>query len=307
MTWWQTIVFHNPQWLWLFVLLPWLLLSRRQTSLYWPGEVNISTFRTRMMRLLPFFRAAALALLIIAIARPQQREGAAPDPRYGIDLALIIDVSESMLAKDFLPDRLEAAKRVAMDFVERRKNDRFCVTLFAGEAFSPCPLTFDRRMVRQIIGGVQHGMIPDNSAIGDGLAAALNRLKDAPSRSKAAILLSDGKNNTGYLQPEVAAEIARTMNVNIYTIGMGNVDKSAEMDEPLLQFIAQHTGGKYFRAKDSGMLKRIFEEINQLERTAIPVNLPPRTREVFLPFALVSLACILMELVLRFTILRSIP
>jgi Ca-activated chloride channel family protein len=308
MTWWHAITFQNPQWLWLLPLPLLILLDKRRAVLRWPIIVSQISFRTRLIRILPIFRIVALAALIVALARPQQRLESLPDPRYGIDIALVMDVSESMLTSDLLPNRLEAGKKVAMEFVQQRKNDRFCVTIFAGEALSVCPLTYDHGMIRQILSTIEHGTLQDNSAIGDGLAVALNRLKDNPQRTKVAILLSDGRTNAGYIQPEVAAEIARTMNVRIYTIGIGALQITAEeMDEALLQFVAQHTQGRYFRAKDTKSLQQIYQEIDRLEKTNIPGKTPPRLQDVFLPFVLFAFMVFFLEIVLRFTFLRSYP
>lgn len=308
MTWWQTVTFQNPLWLWLLPLTLLVFLRRRREVLYWPVTVVQTSFRTRLIRTLPLFRAVAFSALIIAMARPQQHMESAPDSRNGIDIALVMDVSESMLTKDLFPSRLEAGKKVAMDFIQRRKNDRFSITLFAGEAVSVCPLTFDYDMAIQFISGIEHGRLQDNSALGDGLAAALNRLKDNPQRTKIVVLLSDGKNNAGYIQPEVAAEIARIKKVKIYTIGVGSSKNTTEqMDEALLQFIANHTQGRYFQAKNTGELTRIYLEIDRLEKTKVMVKTPPRLQDVFYPLVIFAFTLIFLESFLRLTFLQSYP
>ncbi len=316
----SSLVWHDPLWLLLLPLLPLLFWVRQKAkrprpALIWTLAVHVPTWRTRLWRLLPWLRAAALALLLIAMARPQRLLQEKTVKTEGIDIGLVLDVSESMLAEDFRPNRLEASKRVAIDFVKRRSNDRISLTLFAGEAFSPCPLTTDHRILEELIAGIRHGIIRDNTAIGDGLATAVNRLKDAPSRSKVIILLTDGENNAGYIQPAVAAEIAQAFGIKVYTIGMGAAAQfsawpgagEAPVDEALLSRMAEITGGKYFRAEDPQALARIYAEIDRLEKTETETAVVRLTSEAFFPFIWAALWLLFVELLLRFTLLRSIP
>ncbi len=231
----------------------------------------------------------------------------------GIDIGLVLDVSESMLAEDFAPNRLEAGKRVALHFVNRRPADRFSVTLFAGEAFSPCPLTSDHNMVKEIIAGIQYGILRDNTAIGDGLATAVNRLKDSPSKSKVIILLTDGDNNAGYIQPQTAAEITQSLGIRVYTFGMaGQLSffpgaTGPAVNETLLREMAEKTGGRYFRAEDSAGLERVYAEIDRLEKTEIENAVVRRAADKFYVLIWAALLFIAAEWLLRYAVLRVLP
>ena len=310
MSFFHGLIWQQPAWLLLLLLLPLLLRKPRSSaSLTWPASPALPTLRTRLMPLPKWLMALAAALVIVALARPQRLLQDRTISTKGIDIGLVLDVSESMLAEDFRPNRLEASKRVAMNFVDRRPNDRFSVTIFAGEAFSPCPLTTDQRIVKEIIAGIRHGVIRDNTAIGDGLATAINRLKDSPAESKVIILLTDGENNAGYIQPMVAAEIAQTLGIRLYTIGAGaawQFDESP-VDETLLTEMARITGGRYFRAQDAQALEQIYAEIDRLETTEIETTTLQETSEAFRGFAWAALALISLGLLLQFTVLRTIP
>ena len=238
---------------------------------------NITTWRLRLRPLLPAMRAAALVLLIISLARPQKTLQEEEIKAEGIDIMLAIDLSSSMLAKDFEPDRLEVCKRVASEFVTKRAYDRVGLSVFAGEAFTQTPLTTDHKIVKEFMAGLECGMLEDGTAIGMGLATAINRLKDSPSASKIVILLTDGVNNVGYVKPLTAAEIAQELGVKVYTIGVGTNGDAltpvsrrsdgryifglarVEIDEALLQQIAEMTGGKYFRALSEQGLEDIYD------------------------------------------------
>lgn len=315
MSFFKGLIWNDPAFLLLLLLLPLLFRRNRSDapSMRWPGAEATNTFRVRLLPVLPWLRAAALALLIIALARPQRLLQDSVVTTEGIDIGLVLDVSESMLAEDFQPNRLEVSKRAAIRFVERRTNDRISLTVFAGEAFSPCPLTTDHNIVKELIAGIRHGIIRDNTAIGDGLATAINRLKDSPSASKVIVLLTDGENNTGYIQPLTAAEIAQTIGIRLYTIGVGSARQfgaapgEGPVDETMLETMAKKTGGRYFRAEDPQTLERIYTEIDRLEKTEIETAVTRQKREEFAFFVWAALALLTAEALLRFTILRSLP
>ncbi|MBP8239847.1 MAG: VWA domain-containing protein [Saprospiraceae bacterium] len=311
------LTWQQPLWLLLLLLLPllwwWPGASRPPATMRWPEALSRSTWRTRMLAALPWLRATALALCIIALARPQLPLENQMISSKGIDIGLVLDVSESMLAEDFAPNRLEAGKRVALHFVNRRPADRFSVTLFAGEAFSPCPLTSDHNMVKEIIAGIQYGILRDNTAIGDGLATAVNRLKDSPAKSKVIILLTDGDNNAGYIQPQTAAEITQSLGIRLYTIGMsGQLSffpgaTGPAVNETLLREMAEKTGGRYFRAEDSAGLERVYAEIDRLEKTETENAVVRRAADKFYVLIWAALLFIAAEWLLRFAVLRVLP
>jgi len=259
------------------------------------------------------------------MARPQltlQEEEITAD---GVDIMMVMDLSSSMLAQDFKPDRLEVSKRVAADFVSKREHDRIGLSVFSGEAFTQCPLTTDHRVVKEFLADLRCGLLEDGTAIGMGLATAVNRLKESESKSKVVILLTDGVNNAGYIQPITASEIAREFDVKVYTIGVGSTGDAltpvsrrsdgkyifglarVEIDEELLAQIADMTGGKYFRATSAESLERIYAEIDQLEKTEIEVTTIKRYSEEFHHFALWGLILLVLELFLRYTVFKTIP
>ena len=324
----------NPEALILLGLLPALALwyrsryRRRYPSIRMSNLKAIgqeASWRTFLRKFLPVLRALAFCALIIALARPQKSLQEEQITAEGIDISLVMDLSSSMLAQDFKPDRLEVSKRVAGDFVSKREHDRIGLAVFAGEAFTQCPLTTDHRVVKEFLANLQCGILEDGTAIGMGLATAVNRLKDSDAMSKVVILLTDGVNNAGYVKPLTAAEIAREFNVKVYTIGVGSTGDAltpvsrrsdgryifglarVEIDEDLLQEIAEMTGGQYFRATSAESLERIYQEIDQLEKTEIEVTSIKRYNEEFHNFALLALFLILLEIALRYTLLRSIP
>lgn len=315
MNWLSALVWQQPLWFLLLLLIPLLWRRPRQApaAINWPQGMARPTWRTRLWGSLPWLRALALALCVTALARPQLPLENQSLSSKGIDIGLVLDVSESMLAEDFAPNRLEAGKRVALQFVSRRPADRFSVTLFAGEAFSPCPLTTDHNMVREIIAGIQYGILRDNTAIGDGLATSVNRLKDSPSKSKVIILLTDGDNNTGYIQPKTAAEIAQSLGIRLYTIGLagqlsffpGAVGPA--INETLLREMAEMTGGRYFRAEDGAGLERVYAEIDRLEKTETENAVVRRAADKYYVFLWVALLVIATEWLLRYGVLRVLP
>lgn len=276
------------------------------------------------LRHIPFIlRMVALAAIIVAIARPRTSEEMQKVDTEGIDIVLAMDVSTSMLARDFKPDRIGAAKDIAIEFVASRPSDRIGIVVFAGESFTQSPLTTDRVTLINLMKDVETGLIEDGTAIGNGLATAVARLKDSEAKSKVVILLTDGVNNRGEISPEMAAEIAKTYGVRVYTIGVGAMGTApypvmtpwgvqmqqvqVEIDEPLLKGIATQTGGKYFRATDNTKLLEIYGEINEMERSKTTIDSFPVYSELFMKYALIALAALMLELLFRLFVIRRIP
>lgn len=276
-------------------------------------------------RHLPFvLRCMAIALIIVAIARPQSAEDNQTVSTEGIDIVMAIDVSTSMLARDFKPDRLTAAKEVASKFILERRNDRLGLVVFAGESFTQSPLTTDHATVINLLNQVGSGVIEDGTAIGSGLATAVNRLKDSPAKSKVIILLTDGVNNRGQITPQTAAELAAALDVKVYTIGVGTegtapypaidawgnktfIEAKVEIDEAILTEVSELTGGKYFRAIDNESLTKVYEEINTLEKSKIDVENYILYKECFARFMLAALLLLMLEMLVRHLYLRQIP
>lgn len=331
----QDVQFVNPSVLWLLLIAPAMLIwyfynyRKRYATIRIPNlEANIfqlGTWRSRMRALLPLFRAIALFLLIIALARPQRILEEQEVKAEGIDIALVMDLSSSMLAQDFKPDRLEASKEKATDFVNNRPFDRIGLSVFAGEAFTQCPLTTDHNVIRDFLANLECGILDDGTAIGMGLASGVNRLIDSEAKSKVIILLTDGVNNAGYIKPMTAAEIAQKFNIKVYTIGVGTAGQAltpvsrrsdgryifglatVEIDEELLKQIASLTGGQYFRATSVEGLAEIYSEIDQLEKTEMEVTVFRSFSEKFHAFAFWGMVFLVLELMLRYTFLRTIP
>lgn len=281
-------------------------------------------FVKKYSRHLPFItRLFAIAALILAIARPRSSQDFEKVNTEGIDIVLTLDVSTSMLARDFNPDRISAAKDIAIEFIAQRPSDRMGVVVFAGESFTQCPLTTDRPTLINLLKEIETGLIEDGTAIGNGLATAVARLKDSPAPSRVVILLTDGVNNRGEITPLMAAEIAKTYGIRVYTIGVGAMGMApypvitpfgievqqvkVEIDEPLLQDIANQTGGKYFRATDNTKLLEIYGEINKMERSRTTVDSFPVYKELFMKFALIAMFFLLFELVIRIFVIRKLP
>jgi Ca-activated chloride channel homolog len=330
----KNIEFANPEFLPLLLLLPliaWWYKGKYKTH-YAPITMSNltmftgnSSWRGRMRVLLPILRGLAFIVLIIAMARPQALLKEDDVQADGIDITLTLDLSSSMLAQDFDPDRLEVAKKVAADFVEKREFDRIGLVVFSGEAFTQCPLTTDHKVVQEFIGNLKCGFLQDGTAIGMGLATAVNRMKESPAKSKIIILMTDGVNNAGYFKPEDAMELAKTLGIKVYTIGIGSTGEAmspvgrrsdgkyvfgmvpVEIDEPLLQNIAQTTGGKHYRATNGKELEQIYAEIDRLEKSKIDVTTIKRRSESFATFAMIGLILLVLELLLRYTIFRTIP
>ncbi|MBO6169843.1 MAG: VWA domain-containing protein [Bacteroidales bacterium] len=274
-----------------------------------------------VLRHLPFLlRTAALCLIIVAIARPRSSTEIEKIDTEGIDITLAMDVSTSMLARDFNPDRISAAKDIAIEFIAQRPSDRMAIVVFAGESYTQCPLTTDRATLINLMKEVQTGLIEDGTAIGNGLATAVARMKDSDAKSRVVILLTDGVNNSGEISPQTAAEIAKTYGIRVYTIGVGAngmapypvmtpwgtelQQMKVEIDEDLLKQIADVTGGRYFRATDNTKLMEIYSEINKMEKARTTIDSFPVYKELFGKYALAALICLLLELVIRLLIRR---
>ncbi len=276
------------------------------------------------LRHFPFvLRCLSVAMLIIVIARPQSYSNSREIITEGIDIVMAMDISGSMEALDFRPNRLEAAKDVASKFIAGRENDRIGLVTFAGESFTQCPLTTDKAVLINLTHSIKMHMVKEGTAIGMGLATAVNRLRDSNAKSKVIILLTDGENNSGEIAPLAAAEIAKKFNIRIYTIGVGSigvakvpiqtpygiqtVDQEVKIDEPMLRDISKTTGGKYFRATNKSSLKNIYSDIDKLEKSKIEEKKYSNRKEEFLLFALLAILFVISEILLKNSILRSIP
>lgn len=271
----------------------------------------------------PVLRTAALSLIIVAIARPRSRSEMERIDTEGIDIVLAMDVSTSMLARDFKPDRLSAAKDIAIEFISQRPTDRMGIVVFAGESFTQCPLTTDRATLINLMKDVQTDLIEDGTAIGNGLATAVARMKDSDAKSRVIILLTDGVNNRGEITPQTAAEIAKTYGIRVYTIGVGANGEApypvmtawgpdvqmvkVEIDEPLLKEIASTTGGTYFRATDNTKLAEIYAEIGRMEKTRTTVDSFPVYKDLYMDYALVAMVLLLLEMLLSAFLMRRMP
>ncbi len=326
--------FEYPKLLWLLVIpvllvlhYIWLELAGRRphlrVSTSVPWTVNGRSFMS-VLRHLPFLlRIFALSMVIVAIARPRSSEQLERVDTEGIDIVLAMDVSTSMLARDLTPDRINASKDIAIEFIAQRPADRMGIVVFAGESFTQCPLTTDRATLINLMKEVQTDLIEDGTAIGNGLATAVARMKDSDAKSRVVILLTDGVNNRGEISPQMAAEIAKTYGVRVYTIGVGKEGMApypvmtpwgievqnvkVEIDEALLSEIAESTGGRYFRATDNTKLAEIYNEINQMEKVRTTVDSFPIYKELFMNYALLALLALLLELVFNWFVIRRLP
>ena len=328
----ENVEFANPKLLWLLLLVPaliiWYVLRHKKQE----AAVNFSdlkgmvqlpkTWKAYLRHLLFALKMMALALLIVALARPQSSSTNSTSNIEGIDIVMAMDVSGSMLARDLKPDRLTAAKNVASDFVKDRPGDRMGLVIFSGESFTQVPLTTDHGVMLNMLSEMKNGLIDDGTAIGDGLATAVSRLKDSEAISKVVILLTDGMNNAGSVDPYTAAEMAKLFGIRVYTIGVGSYGTApypvqtpfgtqiqqvkVEIDEKLLSNIANSTGGKYFRATSNQKLDEIYSEIDKLERSKIEVTEFRRLHEEFYPLVAWALALLLLEFLLRKTIFRTL-
>ena len=327
--------FASPHYLWLLTLLAPMTAYYVWRTMQGGAAIRISTVAgvlhapktvRHYLRHLPFaLRAAAFALLVVALARPQDIEQNVRTNTEGIDIMLAIDVSGSMLARDFKPDRITAAKEVAGSFVADRYGDRIGLVVFAAEAFTQSPLTTDQSTLQTLLARIRSGLIDDSgTAIGNGLATAINRLRESEAKSKVIILLTDGVNNRGQIAPMTAAEIARAQGIRVYTIGVGTrgtapyptvdffgnptvVQAKVQIDEKILGEIADLTGGRYFRATDNAKLQSIYDEINQLEKSKVEISQYTTYTEEYLRWAAAALALLLVEFLLRTLWLKSLP
>lgn len=327
------ITFKNPELLWLaLVLLPmigyYVFLQRRNRVEFRFSNVGgakaaESNLKSKLIHLPFVLQCLAVALLIVVLARPQSTSSWQDVTTEGIDIVMALDISGSMKAEDFKPNRLEAAKKVAKKFIQQRPNDRLGLVVFAGESFTQCPLTTDHSVILNLFNDVESGMLQDGTAIGMGLATSVKRLKDSEAISKVVILLTDGDNNSGSIAPATAAEIAKEFGVRVYTIGVGTrgtapmpftdpfgrtryQDMEVKINEELLTRIADMTDGKYFRATDNESLEQVYAEIDELEKSKIDVTEYRKRKEEFLPFAIVALLLLGLEVLLKNTLLRSI-
>lgn len=327
--------FASPYYLWLLVLIAPMIGYYVWRTLQGGAAIQISSIRgvanaprtvRYYLRHLPFaLRTAAFALLVVALARPQDVEQNTSTNTEGIDIMLAIDVSASMLARDFQPDRITAAKEVAGSFIADRYGDRIGLVAFAAEAFTQSPLTTDQSTLQTLLSRIRSGLIDDSgTAIGNGLATAINRLRESDAKSKVVILLTDGVNNRGEITPLTAAEIAKAQNIRVYTIGVGTrgmapypavdmfgnityVKQKVEIDEKTLTSMAEMTGGKYFRATDNAKLKAIYDEINQLEKSKVEVFEHISYHELFLHWVLAAIGLLALEFLLSNLVLKRIP
>lgn len=324
--------FANPEFLWLLVLLPLIALwhfftHRKDTASITLSNTNSfgsGSILSKIKPLLYMLRLVALGSLIIALARPRNKEVTAKTKsNKGIDIVMAIDISASMLAKDLKPNRLEALKKVAGDFVDKRPNDRIGIVVYAGESFTQTPITSDKRIIKNTIRSLQWGQLDGGTAIGMGLGSGVNRLKDSKAKSKVIILLTDGVNNSGNIDPKTATELAKSLNIKVYTIGLGTNGTAqmpvargmdgnliyknvpVEIDEKLLKYIAKETEGKYFRATSNSKLNKIYEEINKLEKTKVEEFKYTNFQERFRFFVLLASMLVFIEMLLRFTVFRS--
>ena len=330
------MTFHNPHLLWLLLLLLPLIAHYVWRTLQGGAAIRISSVDGAAeapktlrwyLRHLPFIlRAAALGLLIVALARPQAVEEYSNTSAEGIDIMLAVDVSTSMLARDFKPDRITAGKEVAGAFIADRTGDRIGLVAFAGEAYTQSPLTTDQGSLQTMLQRIRCGVIEDGTAIGNGLATAINRLRESDAKSKVVILLTDGVNNRGEIAPLTAAEIAKAQGIRVYTIGVGThgmapypaidiygtpvggtVMAKVEIDEKTLREIAGTTGGRYFRATDKEKLRAIYDEINQLEKSKVEITEHVAYHELFLGWLLWAAGLLVVEFLIATLLLKRIP
>jgi len=330
--WFSNIHFAKPWFFVLFAGLPLLVLFYLRPLYRTQGSMLVSgvkafgsakSWKTMLRHLLFIFRLLAISCIIIAMARPQTGSEQQLTSGEGIDIVFCIDISGSMLAQDFTPNRMEAAKQVAAEFIDRRPTDRMGLVIFAGESFTMCPLTTDHAVLKSQLFNVQSGLLEDGTAIGSGLATGVERLRSSLSKSKVIILLTDGEDNGGRLDPNTAKEIAKSFGVRVYTVGVGTEGfapvpvqtssgvimqrEKVSIDEKLLTQIANETGGKYFRATDNESLDSIYKEIDRLEKSKFEVKTFTHYTEKFLPFVLTALGLLVLEWILRFTLFRKFP
>ena len=326
------IDFAQPAFLYLLIIIPVMIVfyvykqhktvAALRVSGSQPFDRAVKTFRNYLRHILFGFRTAAITLLIFILARPQATDNFQDVSTEGIDIILALDISGSMLARDFRPDRLEASKNVATEFITGRPYDRIGLVVFSGESFTQCPITTDHAVLINLLREIKSGMIEDGTAIGMGLATAVNRLKDSEAKSKVIILLTDGVNNRGLVAPVTAAEIAKTYGIRVYTIGVGTQgvapypvqtpyglryqDMEVEIDEAILKDIAKMTDGKYFRATDNEKLKQVYSEIDKLEKSRIDTRQFKLKEEKYGKLAMAAFCLILLEIILKNSIFKNL-
>ncbi|HUZ59570.1 MAG TPA: VWA domain-containing protein [Hanamia sp.] len=328
----NNITFGQPWLLLLFIIIPILIYWKFSKGKKQVAAIGISSTKglgnsrswKNTVQQFPFiFRMLALGCVIVALARPQTKYDETQTEGEGIDIMLCIDVSGSMLSQDFTPNRIEAAKKVAEDFVNSRPDDRIGVVIFAGESFTQCPLTTDHAVLINQISQIRSGLLEDGTAIGSGLATAVDRLRSSKAKSKVIVLLTDGVNNGGLIDPNTAMEIAKAFNIKVYTIGVGTngyaptpvstpmgivmQNQKVYIDEKLLQNIAAQTGGEYFRATDNKSLENIYKEIDKMEKSKVEITTYHRFNEKFYPFIFAAMALLLIEIILRYTLFKKFP
>ena len=330
----DNLVFKNPEFLWLLLLIPVIIFFMYYFRFKKVSNLKISSFdnfktksfKSKLYPLLNTLRIISIALVIIALSRPQEISNSSrTKTSSGIDIVIAVDISSSMLAQDLKPNRLEALKSVASEFINDRINDRIGLVIYAGESYTKTPVTSDKEVVINSLNEISFdGIIDDGTAIGMGLATSVNRLKDSKAKSKVIILLTDGVNNSGFIDPSTAADLASTYGIKTYTIGLGTNGNArapvalnpngsfrfgitkVEIDEDLLNEVADKTGGKYFRATDNRKLEEIYEEINKLEKTEVEEIKYSDVDEKYRPFALLAFALISLELFLKYVFFRSV-
>jgi Ca-activated chloride channel family protein len=327
----NNITFGHPWFFTLLLLIPVLIVWYVKRNAQQEGAIIVSDISApglgslkTVLRHLPFvLRLLSITAVVFALARPQTRYEEQNAEGEGVDIILCIDVSGSMTAQDLTPNRLEAAKKVATDFVNKRLTDRIGVVIFSGESFTQCPLTTDHAVLISAIENIRNGLLEDGTAIGSGLGTGVDRLRTSTSKSKVIILLTDGENNGGLIDPRTAKEIAKAFNIKVYTIGVGTdgyapqpvntpmgvvmQNGKVSIDEKLLNEIATETGGKYFRAKDNAGLVGIYDEINSLEKSKVQITTLTKYTEKFFPFIMVALLFLFLEVLLQFTVFKKFP
>jgi Ca-activated chloride channel family protein len=327
------VTFAQKYFFWLLLLIPVMIgiyiffHRKRQTNITFSSFENFAgykpTFRQRLKHLPFILWCIAAIAIIVALARPQSTSGGQNVTTEGIDIVMALDLSASMLAEDLKPNRIEAAKKVARDFIDGRPTDRIGMVVFSGESFTQCPITSDHSVLKNLITGLQSGMLADGTAIGEGLATAVNRIKSSKAKSKVIILLTDGVNNVGEVSPQTAGDIAKTFNIRVYTIGVGSQGMApypvrtpfgvqtqmvpVDIDEATLKSISAETGGRYFRATRTSELKEVYAEIDKMEKTKIDVTEYRNKSEEFYPLIMLALLCLAIERLLRYTLLKTLP
>jgi Ca-activated chloride channel homolog len=329
------IQFAEKHWFWLMLIIPamvfWYIWRLKKAE----GELQFSSFtlfkgiqqsnKAKLRHILFLLRLLSVALIISAIARPQSRSSWKDTKTEGIDIVMSLDVSLSMLAKDFKPNRLEVAKEVILDFIGARQNDRIGLVIFGGQAFTQCPLTTDHKVLKNMFPQIKAGSLDQGTAIGLGLANAVARIKDSKAKSKVIIFISDGVNNVGEISPLTAGELAKTYGARVYCIGVGTKGKAlqpvamyaqgeyeydyvdVDIDEKVMTQVSEMTGGKYFRATDKESLINIYQEIDKMEKTIISEKSFSNKAEHFFPLVLIAAILLFLEFTLRFTLFKTIP